>query len=216
MGRFLKVGSDGTIRLPSRSDLLHRAYVPGRGPRVVFSITLTHRLLDPGLLGRIIAEHSATWPHITVLASDEHVYAQRVVECAVFNRVNIGTAYAEWSQFVDEQAPLLMELLNPGGHGAHSCRSSVIPVGLQTLVELDNTGPRLTPERVVHLTNCKVDRLRDYLRACNDLAEQYAAEARDLEAVGAERHEVEVEEAAARYFASFADLLGEAIALITG
>lgn len=143
------------------------------GPSLEFVTTLTHRLTDPGLLGGLIVEHSAAWPEIAFTVSDDHVYARRIFDGAVFHPDNLALALCTWLRFLREAAFDIVDALNAGGPGAHTCAHSTIPVGLQTLFEID-TSTGLTPERIVHLTNAKIDRLVEYLDVCRALAQEAA------------------------------------------
>ncbi|NDK90955.1 hypothetical protein GYA93_15385 [Gordonia desulfuricans] len=170
LGQQLAVGGRGMIALPATDALPSRAYVPDSGHRVMFVATLTHRLTDPMLLATLIGRYSERFQSISFCHSNGHVYAMRTVECTVFHPDNLVAVLTEWRTFVSEVGEELFTLMNPGGPGAHDCPDSDIPVGLQTLIDLYHDGD-LTPHRIVHLTNGKVDKLRQYRAVCGELIE---------------------------------------------
>ena len=174
----LTIDDQHCVTLPALGA--HQTQVYVANSRILFAVTITHRLTDHDLLGAVIAEESDRCRHISFIVTSDHVYAQRTVEAIVFHPANLVQALDEWQHFLVSIVPTLHERLNPGGPGAHACSHSRIPIGLQTLMELDADGPGLTPERVLHLTNRKADKLRGYLSVCSEMRDEWRQDRRDL------------------------------------
>lgn len=208
------VVDDGLIELPHIDFAPSRILVTDESLQLVFTTTLTHRLTDPALLGRFMIEHSASWQDISFMVNHDHVYAQRVVDCAVFNPRIVSSALADWRHFLNDAGPTMVRQLNPGPPGSHDCTQNGLPVGLQTLLEMHLAEP-LTPERIVHLTSGKVHRLNEYLAA----AETTAADWKDSLTVTPDDPESEVDaenqlyNTMFRLFDDMSRLLREAIEL---
>lgn len=201
---------DRCIELPALDVVPWRIFASPRGPSLVFTTTLSHRLLDSSLLGRLVVDHSACWPDIALTVDRDHVYAQRVVDAAVLQPQNIASALSTWRRFLADAARRLVEVLNSGGPGAHNCGYSAVPVGLQTLFDLamrDN----LSSSRIVHLANGKTDRLREYLRVCRGLAADAAESATAARERGADLGEIRLHSDATEFYRHFCALLEEAI-----
>lgn len=203
--------ADGLIELPHIDFAPSRIFVTDEGLKLVFTTTLTHRLIDPALLGRFIIEHSAVWQDISFTVNHDHVYAQRVVDCAVFHPRIVSSALTDWRHFLNEAGPSMIRQLNPGPPGSHDCNHNGLPVGLQTLVEMHLADP-LTPDRIVHLTNGKVERLREYLAAAETTAADWNASA-STDRPGQPDDEIELYDNMFRLFDAMSGLLRQAIEL---
>ena len=205
---------DGRIELPALDAVPCTIIGSDVGPSLVLTTTLTHRLLDPALLGTLIAEYSSRWSGITFVVHDQHVYAQRVVDAAVFHPHNLDAALRTWRRFLNNEAGELIDALNSGGPGAHACTQSSVPVGLQTLFEL-GFSEALTPERVLHLTNGKVARLTEYLRVCRELLANAKVMAAESRIRGASPEEIELHTDTSDFYRKFCLLLEQAISRAT-
>ncbi|OBC04728.1 MULTISPECIES: TY-Chap domain-containing protein [unclassified Gordonia (in: high G+C Gram-positive bacteria)] len=205
---------NGCIELPVLDAVPCTIVGSDVGPSLVLTTTLTHRLLDPALLGTLTAEYSSRWSGITFVVHDQHVYAQRVVDAAVFHPHNLDAALRTWRRFLNNEAGELIDALNSGGPGAHTCTQSSVPVGLQTLFEL-GFSEALTPERVLHLTNGKVGRLTDYLRVCRELLANATVLAAESRIRGAASEEIELHTDTVDFYRQFCLLLEQAITRAT-
>ncbi len=205
---------NGCIELPALDAVPCTIVGSDVGPSLVFTTTLTHRLLDPALLGTLTAEYSSRWSGITFVVHDQHVYAQRVVDAAVFHPHNLDAALRTWRRFLNNEAGELIDALNSGGPGAHTCQQSSVPVGLQTLFEL-GFSEALTPERVLHLTNGKVARLTDYLRVCRELLTNAKVLAAESRICGGSPEEIELHTDTSDFYRKFCLLLEQAISRAT-
>ena len=148
------------------------------------------------------------------MVHDQHVYAQRVVDAAVFHPHNLDAALRTWRRFLNNEAGELIDALNSGGPGAHACAQSSVPVGLQTLFDL-GFSEALTPERVLHLTNGKVGRLTDYLRVCRELLANATVLAAESRIRGAAPEEIELHTDTVDFYRQFCLLLEQAITRAT-
>lgn len=204
--------ADDAILLPHTDYAPSRLHLSDDGVFLVFSTTLTHRLIDPTTLGTAIVEHSRAWPDMSFVVEDQHVIAVRFVDCAVFHPLIVSEAFARWRNFLNSAVPELLSALNPGPAGAHSCTHSQLPIGLQTLLGLHAERP-LTAQRIAHLTNGKAGRIREYLAACDDQAKAWQASAREVRSFD-DQSEIELHDNMFRFFRDFGALLRRALLLV--
>ncbi len=212
--RELTMADHGMIDLPLTDALPTRVFVPQAERRVVFTATVCHRLSDSSALATVVKTYSHLFRGITYIVSSDHVYAQLSVDCLVFHPDNMEATLARWRHFVNEIGEAVVRVLNPGGPGAHECAHSTMPVGMQTLLDIFARG-ELSPEKAAHLANRKVDRLRGYRTFCETMVLDWAGKHRQALAQHAPAEEIDLCAEMTADLRRFADLLDNAISLVT-
>ncbi|MCH5643445.1 MULTISPECIES: hypothetical protein [unclassified Gordonia (in: high G+C Gram-positive bacteria)] len=137
-------------------------------PRLILSAPLTHRISDPTHATKVVAEQRHLNPYITLVPRGRHIYAQLVLEATVFHPANLISALGNWREFLSEQVPLLIELLESGNDDADDAEGDPdeTPAQLRVLIQLDPDATTLSPIEVARLCNGNADLLVDLVEFC--------------------------------------------------
>lgn len=213
-GRPVVISPRNTISLRTSVTTLMR---PAHNLKALEIVTiLSSSVPPPSVLGLLVTEFSPRWPEISVVVKSGLVYAQRLLDVAVFSPVNLEAALRHWERFVQTARTEMIERIEGGWHAAVRCRGEELPIVLRLLVESKRNNPNSPLTTNTILAACRRDphRVYEYFDIC-------AAEMREwmdnLEA--ARKNELGEEEIAAciaehRAYAEVAQLLLSAMELI--
>ncbi|MFW0793242.1 hypothetical protein AAFP30_05475 [Gordonia sp. CPCC 205515] len=203
---------DGAIVLSAPGGPRTRVSTTGRGFWLRFTAQITDRLPAPAALGELLVEHCARWPEVAILAGDDGVFAERIIESTVFHPLTLELMLPDWLDFVGGTLPRYIADLKPAGAEPHPS-TPTIPPALQVLLAEHTDDQPLTAERIAEFCAGRPVRLRSHLEACRTVADGWRAIAQDLRANGAD-DEADVYAEMQQQFEGFAGLIDAAIVMV--